>query len=399
MNTHIPPSLHPTLTAIREVMVKHIYPLEPDFLNPHTGFRSLLPRLQQVRQIVKDRGLWTPHLPVEYGGMGLTLTEFAHISEELGRSPLGHYIFNCQAPDIGNMELLLAHATDEQKEKYLLPLARGNIRSCFSMTEPEYPGSNPAWLGAVAVKEADSYSINGHKWFTSAADGASFAIVMALTHPEAENRYRRASMILVPMDTPGLTLVRNISVMGHAGEDYPTHAEIRYENCRVPLENLLGPEGEGFALAQKRLGPGRIHHCMRWIGISERAFELMCQYAATRQVAPGKLLGEQGSIQAWIAESRAEINAARLMVLHTAGKIDAEGQYAARDDVSLIKFYVAGVLQRVLDRAIQVHGALGVTDDLPLAYWYRHERAARIYDGPDEVHKMSVARRILAKYQ
>jgi len=399
MNTHIPPSLHPTLTAIREVMVKHIYPLEPDFLNPHTGFRSLLPRLQQVRQIVKDRGLWTPHLPVEYGGMGLTLTEFAHISEELGRSPLGHYIFNCQAPDIGNMELLLAHATDEQKEKYLLPLARGNIRSCFSMTEPEYPGSNPAWLGAVAVKEADSYSINGHKWFTSAADGASFAIVMALTHPEAENRYRRASMILVPMDTPGLTLMRNISVMGHAGEDYPTHAEIRYENCRVPLENLLGPEGEGFALAQKRLGPGRIHHCMRWIGISERAFELMCQYAATRQVAPGKLLGEQGSIQAWIAESRAEINAARLMVLHTAGKIDAEGQYAARDDVSLIKFYVAGVLQRVLDRAIQVHGALGVTDDLPLAYWYRHERAARIYDGPDEVHKMSVARRILAKYQ
>ncbi|HNB54190.1 MAG TPA: acyl-CoA dehydrogenase family protein, partial [Anaerolineales bacterium] len=207
------------------------------------------------------------------------------------------------------------------------------------------------------------------------------------------------SMILVPMDTPGLTLVRNVSVMGHTGEDYATHGEIQYENCRVPLKNLLGPEGEGFALAQERLGPGRIHHCMRWLGISERTFELMCQYAATRQVAPGKLLGEQGAVQGWIAESRAEINAARLLVLHTAEKIDAEGQYAARDDISLIKFYVAGVLQRVLDWAIQVHGALGVTDDLPLAYWYRHERAARIYDGPDEVHKMSVARRILASYK
>jgi len=398
-----PPVPHPVvpnvLAAIREVMAEHLYPLEPDFLNAHVGFRSLLPRLQQVRQIVKDRGLWAPHLPREYGGLGLTLSEFAHISEELGRSPLGHYAFNCQAPDIGNMELLLGHATDEQKEKYFLPLARGDIRSCFSMTEPEYPGSNPTWMGTVAAKDGHSYSINGHKWFTSSADGATFAIVMALTDPHAENRFRRASMILVPMDTPGLTILRNISVMGHTSEDYPSHAEIRYDNCRVPLENLLGPEGEGFALAQERLGPGRIHHCMRWIGISERAFDLMCKRAASRQIAPGKLLGEQGTVQTWIAESRAEINAARLMVLHTAEKMDAEGQYAARDDISLIKFFVAGVLQRVLDRAIQVHGALGVTDDLPLAYWYRHERAARIYDGPDEVHKMSVARRILAKYR
>lgn len=394
-----PPHLQTPLTAIREVMTEHILPLEPDYLNPHIGFRTLLPRLQQVRQLIKDRSLWAPHLPKAYGGMGLTLSEFAYISEELGRSPLGHYAFNCQAPDIGNMELLLAHANDEQKDQYFLPLARGDIRSCFSMTEPEYPGSNPAWLGATARKDGDFYVINGHKWFSTSADGAAFAVVMAQTDPHAENRYRRASMILVPMDTPGLTLVRNVSVMGHTGEDYATHGEIRYENCRVPLTNLLGPEGEGFALAQERLGPGRIHHCMRWIGISERAFELMCQYAATRQVAPGKLLGEQGAVQGWIAESRAEINAARLLVLHTAEKIDAEGQYAARDDISLIKFYVAGILQRVLDRAIQVHGALGVTDDLPLAYWYRHERAARIYDGPDEVHKMSVARRILAKYK
>ena len=258
-----PSHLLPTLTAIREVMAKHILPLEPDFLNSHVGFRSLLPRLQQVRQLIKDRGLWAPHLPQAYGGMGLTLSEFAYISEELGRSPLGHYAFNCQAPDIGNMELLLAHATDEQKEKYFLPLARGDIRSCFSMTEPEYPGSNPAWLGAVAAPEADPYSLTGPTCSTSSAHVPAFCVVIPQTDPHADNRYRRASMILVSMDTPGLTLVRNVSVMGHTGEDYATHAEIPYDNCRVPLKNLLGPEGEGFALGQERLGPGRVHHCMR----------------------------------------------------------------------------------------------------------------------------------------
>ncbi len=388
--------LQQTLTAINDLMARYVLPLEPDFLNPEISFRQLLPQLDEVREIVKEQGLWAPFLPPDYGGMGFSLSEFAHISEQLGRSPLGHFAFNCQAPDVGNMELLLEHGSAKQKETFLEPLARGEIRSCFSMTEPHFPGSNPTWMGTTAVQDGD-YFINGRKWFTSSADGAAFAIVMAVTHPDAP-RHKRASMLIVPMESPGFEIVRNISVMGHPGDDYSSHAEVRYDHVRVPAKNLLGPAGEGFTLAQQRLGPGRIHHCMRWIGICERAFDLMCQRAATREVAPGRLLGEQGAVQAWIAESRAEINAARLMVVATAEKIDQQGQYAARDEISLIKFFVAGVLQRVLDRSIQAHGALGVTDDTPLAYWYRHERAARIYDGPDEVHKMAVARRLLRKY-
>jgi alkylation response protein AidB-like acyl-CoA dehydrogenase len=212
------------------------------------------------------------------------------------------------------------------------------------------------------------------------------------------NPYRRASQIIVPLNTEGFKVVRNISVMGDVGSDYASHAEVKYENCRVPRENLLGVEGEGFRIAQERLGPGRIHHCMRWIGICERAFDLMCRHAAQRELSPGKLLGSRQNVQEWIAESRAETSAARLLVLHTAERIDREGAQAAREDISLIKFFVAGIMQRVLDRAIQVHGALGMTDDTVLAYWYRHERAARIYDGPDEVHKTVVARSVLRKY-
>ena len=248
------------------------------------------------------------------------------------------------------------------------------------------------------MADGDDYVINGHKWFTSAAEGAAFAIVMAITNPQAE-RHSRASQIIVPLDAPGVELVRNISVMGEVGSGWASHAELRYTNVRVPQANLLGPEGQGFAIAQERLGPGRIHHCMRWLGICERALDLMCRYAVHRELAPGRVLADQQTIQNWVAESRAEINAARLMVLDAARQIDVRGQYAARDEVSLIKFYVAGVLQRVLDRALQTHGGLGMTDDTPLAYWYRHERAARIYDGADEVHKASVARRILRGYQ
>jgi alkylation response protein AidB-like acyl-CoA dehydrogenase len=381
---------------VRVFLAEEIYSLEQDFLRKR--FRELLPVLQQKREQVKALGLWTPHLPKEYGGLGFSLAEFAPLSEEMGRTPLGHFVFNCQAPDIGNMEILLAHGTDEQKQNYLLPLIRGEMRSCFSMTEPEYPGSNPAWMSTTAIKDGDDYVINGHKWFTSSAEGAAFAIVMAITNPEAGSPHQRASQIIVPTNIPGFKLVRNISVMGHVGDDYASHAEIIYENCRVPQKNLLGQEGAGFAIAQERLGPGRIHHCMRWIGICERAFEMMCDYAVNRQLTPGKPLATSDIIQTWIAESRAEINAARLMVLDTAQKIDREGAHAARDDVSLIKFFVANVLQKVLDRAIQIHGGLGVTDDTLLAYWYRQERAARIYDGPDEVHKIAVARRILRKY-
>ena len=391
------PRLDAILEQVRRFVQEELIPLEHTFLN--RPFRELLPTLQAKRQQVKEMGLWAPHLPAEYGGLGLTLSQFARVSEELGRTPLGHYVFNCQAPDIGNMELLLEHGTPEQQERWLRPLARGEIRSCFSMTEPEHAGSNPTWLSTTAVKDGDDYVINGHKWYTTSADGAAFAIVMAVTNPEAGNRHQRASQIIVPTDTPGFQLVRNISVMGHTGEDFFSHAEVIYENVRVPQSNRIGAEGEGFALAQQRLGPGRIHHCMRWIGICERAFDMMCRYAVERELAPGRTLADQEVIQMWVAESRAEINAARLMVLETARKIDARGSYAARDDISLIKFHVANVLQRVLDRSLQVHGGLGMTDDTPLAYWYSHERAARIYDGPDEVHKWSVARRILGRYR
>ena len=268
------------LDRIKEFLRTKVYPLETEFLQ--RPFRELAPTLSAKRDEVKAMGLWAPHLPKEHGGLGLSLSEFALVSEELGRTPIGHYLFNCQAPDIGNMEILLDHGTAEQKEKYFTPLARGEVRSCFSMTEPEHPGSDPTWMSTTATRDGDDYVINGHKWFTSSAEGASFAIVMAITNPAAPNRYKRASQIIVPIPTPGFQLVRNINVMGDEGSDYASHAEVRYENCRVPQSNLLGEEGEGFTIAQERLGPGRIHHCMRWIGICERAFDLMCGYAARR---------------------------------------------------------------------------------------------------------------------
>ncbi len=391
----ISPELEMILRAIREFVREEVMPLERPFLS--RDYNTLDPLLAQARAKAKSLGLWLPQIPQEYGGMGLSLVEYGLVSEILGQTPLGHYVFNCQAPDAGNMEILIEYGTKAQQEQYLMPLLRGEIRSCFSMTEPENPGSNPTWLSCTAVKEGSDYLINGQKWFTSSADGAAFAIVMAVTHPAA-SKHLRASQIIVPLDTAGVTLVRNISVMGEKGQGWASHSEITYDNARVPQKNLLGREGEGFAIAQQRLGPGRIHHCMRWIGICERAFDEMCRYANLRQVAPGRLLAQQQTIQNWVAESRAEINAARLMVLDAASKIDRAGSYAAREEISLIKFYVAGVLQRVLDRAIQTHGALGMTDELPLAFWYSHERAARIYDGPDEVHKRSVARRILGRY-
>jgi acyl-CoA dehydrogenase len=266
------------------------------------------------------------------------------------------------------------------------------------MTEPEFAGSNPVWMGTSALKDGGEYVIRGHKWFASSADGAAFAVCMAVTNPAEKDPYKRASMIIVPTGTPGFELVGNISVMGHRGSDWQSHGEVMYHGARVPLANLLGPEGGGFVLAQHRLGPGRIHHCMRWIGICERAFDILCTHASTRQLAPGDLLGSRQMVQQWIAESRAEIDQARLLVLHAAWKIEREGAPAARQEISIIKFTVARTLQRVLDRAIQALGALGMTDDTPLAFWFAHERAGRIYDGADEVHIASVAKRILAGY-
>ncbi len=330
--------------------------------------------------------------------MGLPLRAFGPLSEVMGRTPFGLYVFNCQAPDIGNMEILLEYGTAEQQERFLAPLARGDVRSCFAMTEPEHAGSNPVWMSTTAVLDGNEWVIDGHKWFTSSADGAAFAVVMAVTDPDAEKPHQRASQILVPTNTPGYRRVRNIPVMGEEGEDYISHAEVRFDGCRVPRANLLGERGGGFAIAQQRLGPGRIHHCMRWIGICERAFEMTCERAATRELAPGKLLASRQVIQHWIAESRAAIHASRLMVTDAARIIDESGSYAARQEISIIKFFVANTLHQVLDRAIQVHGALGVTEDTMLSFWSRHERGARIYDGADEVHKTVIARQVFKAY-
>ena len=382
---------------IKQFVKEELYPLEPWILN--CEWEEKLPKLNELREIVKSRGLWLPQIPKEYGGLGLTNAQHGEISEILGGSPYGHYCFNCQAPDAGNMEILIEFGTKEQQEKYLYPLLRGEIRSCFAMTEPNNAGSNPVKMSSVALKEGDEYVINGHKWFTSSCDGASFAIAMLVTDPEGENPHQRASQIIVPLDTPGFEFVRNVSIMGHPGGGWESHAEVKFNDCRVPLSNVLGEDGAGFSIAQKRLGPGRIHHCMRWLGICERAFDLMCERALTRTIAPAETLGDKQTIQNWIAECRAEINAARLLIQDAAEKIDSIGASNARAEISIIKFYCANVLQKVVDCAIQVHGALGVTDDTILAFYYRHERAARIYDGADEVHKSRLARAILKKYK
>lgn len=390
---HTSATLFDLVSRYQAFLKEFIYPIEKEII--YGSFKSHLPKLRELRALAKSKGLFTPHLSIDEGGLGLSLPEFAHISEILGTSPLGHYIFNCNAPDIGNMELMHQFASPFLKETFLQPLQRGEIRSCFAMTEPEHAGSNPIHMSTTAVLEGDEYVINGHKWFTSSADGAHFTIVMAITNPEAENVYQRASMILVPLHNPGYRLVRNISIMGDEGEDYLSHGEVKFTNCRVPKSHLIGEEGQGFTLAQVRLGPGRIHHCMRWIGICERALGLMCDRSMSRELNPGKFLSGQQTIQNWIAESAAEIKASRLLVLHTAEKIEKEGAKAAKEDISTIKFYVSDVLMKVLDRAIQVHGALGITDDTLLSFWYRHERGARIYDGPDEVHKSVLAKSIL----
>jgi acyl-CoA dehydrogenase len=395
MESSLPAASRERLVKLRQFVDRELVPLEPLFL---TGdWAKLEPVLEDKRRAAKAEGLWAPNLPQELGGLGVTLVELGLFSEVAGRTPTGHYVFGCQAPDAGNAELLLLHGTPEQKDRWLKPLARGDIRSCFAMTEPEQPGSNPTTLAATAVREGDEYVLNGRKWFTSSADGARFAIAMAVTSPEAP-RHGRASMIIVETDRPGYQLVRNIPVMGHSGGGYYSHAEVRFTHCRVPASHLLGAEGMGFALAQDRLGPGRIHHCMRWLGISQRALDELIRRALTREIAEGQRLADQQIIQTWIAECAAEIQAARALVLQTAEQAEREGFRAARDRISMIKYLTAQAMERVLDRAIQVHGALGMTDDTVLAFLYRHERAARIYDGPDEVHKLSVAKSLLKQH-
>jgi alkylation response protein AidB-like acyl-CoA dehydrogenase len=395
MDFSIPTSTQEMLDQVRQFVTDELFPLEPQAAA--RTFRELVPLLHAKRERVRQLGFWQPQIPREHGGMGLGFLEHALVSEQLAHTPFGHYVFGAQAPDAGNMEILLEFGTPAQQQHWLQPLLEGSARSCFSMTEPDRPGSNPVWMETTAVREGDQYVINGHKWFTTSADGAMFAIVMAVTNPNAPP-HLRASQIIVPTDAPGFQLVRNIPCMGHAGDDWASHGEIVYDQVRVPVENRLGEEGAGFALAQSRLGPGRIHHCMRWIGIAQRSLDLMCQRAIARELAPDQPLADQQTVQNWIAESQAEITAARLMVLDAGWKIDRVGARAARVEISAIKFHTARVMLEVVDRAIQAHGALGVTDDTVLQYFYRHERSARIYDGPDEVHKRVVARQLLKQH-
>ena len=396
MDFETPAEITALCDGVRRFMEEQVYPLERRGAWRMEAGGPAYPRdVRTVQARAKALGYWAFHLPREAGGAGIPFMHYALVNEILGRSPLGPVCVGSQAPDSGNAEILWRHGTAEQKERWLRPLVDGEIRSCFSMTEPEVAGSDPRLLRTTAVRDGDHYVINGHKWFSSGAHGAAFAIVMAKTNSDASSPYLQFSQIIVPADTPGFRIERGIPVMG---DDDNHHAEIRYEDCRVPVANRLGPEGLGFAIAQERLGPGRIHHCMRWLGVAQRAFELMCSYANERELF-GSTLAQKANVQDWVAECAADIQAARLLTLHAAWRIDTAGPEAARDEIGLIKFFGAQVLHRVVDRAVQVHGAAGVSEDHPLSMFYRQARLARIYDGPDEVHKMVVARRILARHE
>ncbi len=379
------------LAQVRAFMDERVLPSEPVLDREDDAADALV---AELRDEVRALGLWAPHVPPEAGGTGTGFLDYAYLNEHIGRSLWGQLVFGCQAPDAGNAEILHLFGTDDQKERWLRPLVAGEIRSFFSMTEPEVPGSDPTTLRTRAVRDGDDWVIDGHKWFSSGAEGAAFGIVMTVTDPDAAP-HGRATQIIVPADTPGVDVVRPVPVMGHAGRGWTTHCEVRYTNVRVPVANTLGNEGEGFRIAQKRLGPGRIHHVMRWLGQMQRAFALMCSYSLERQAFGGPL-SEKQTVQNWIADSYAQIQACRLMTLDAAHKID--GGDEARVEISAIKFFAAQALQDVIDRAIQVHGARGLTDETPLAHMLTTARAGRIYDGPDEVHRMVVARRILKTF-
>ena len=395
-------SLTPKVEDIRNRLIafmdEYVYPNEKVAAEQvhASGDEHLEPPIvKELKKKAKAQKLWNLFLPDDEYGAGLKNWEYGTLCEIMGRSYIAPRVFNCAAPDTGNMEILAEFGTPAQKQRWLEPMLAGEMRSCFSMTEPETAGSDPTLLQTRAVRDGDHYVINGHKWFTSGAYGASFAIAMVVTDPDAP-RHRRASMIIVPTDTPGFNLIRAVSVMGHTGGG--GHCEIRYEDCRVPATNMLGVEGGGFAIAQARLGPGRIHHCMRCIGAAERALELMCKRANTRYTH-GSLLAEKSVIQNWIAESRMEIEQARLLTLYAAWKMDTVGKKEARQEIAMIKVVAANMMMIVLDRAIQTFGAMGVSDDTPIARMWRDGRSMRLADGPDEVHKMTIARRELRKWQ
>jgi acyl-CoA dehydrogenase len=388
------PEFEEKLRWMRDFVKEEVFPLEVIDADDETFMRIV----RSLQEEVKKRGLWAAHLPPELGGQGLGQVKLGLMHEIDGMSVWAPIVFGNQAPDSGNSEVLAHFGTNEQKQRWLHPLLEGRVRSGFSMTEPMHAGSDPVLMSTTAVLEGDEWVINGHKWFTTNGMIADFLIVMAVTDPEAAP-YQRASMFLVPADTPGVKKLRNIPTMAGEHERFGYgHSEILYEDVRIPKTGIIGRRGQGFEIAQMRLGPGRIHHCMRWLGQARRAFDMLCERSLQREAFGGPLAQKQ-TVQNWIADSAAEMQAARLMTLHAAWMIDEQGAPAARKEIALIKFYGARVLHDVIDRAIQLHGSLGYSSDLPLEEMYRHARAARLYDGPDEVHRQSVARYILKDYQ
>jgi acyl-CoA dehydrogenase len=392
------PEFQEKLDWMREFVRERIWPLET--LIDELGYDGLKRAVAPFAEEVRERALWAAHLDPELGGQGFGQVKLGLMHEILGTSPIAPLAFGNAAPDSGNSEILALAGSEEQKERYLHPLLAGDLKSAFSMTEPDTAGSDPTLLQTSAVRDGDEWVINGHKWFTSNGSIADFLIVMAVTDPDARP-HQRASMLLVDADTPGIRIERDVATMEHPNENfgrYGNHAEVFYENVRVPAQALLGPQGAGFLIAQQRLYPGRIHHCMRWLGVARRAFDMLCERSLYRY-AHGSTLSKHQTVQNWIADSEAEMQAARLMTLHAAWVMDTEGVAAARKHIAVIKFYGAKVLHDVVDRAVQAHGALGYSTDLPLEAMYRYARAARIYDGPDEVHRASVARQVLRGYE
>ncbi|MGI8558582.1 MAG: acyl-CoA dehydrogenase family protein [Solirubrobacteraceae bacterium] len=390
------PEFEEHLQWMREFVREEIWPIETLGLGVNEIDRVFAP----LQQRVKDRGLWAAHLAPELGGQGYGQVKLGLMHEILGSSPYAPLAFGNQAPDSGNSEILALVGTPEQRERWLEPLLEGDLRSAFSMTEPG-AGADPTMLETSARSDGEGgWVIDGHKWFSSNASIADFLIVMAVTDPDARP-HQRASMFIVEADAPGVNILRDVGTMEHPQSDYGRyggHAEILYEGVRVGADALLGAQGAGFLIAQHRLGPGRIHHCMRWLGVAQRAFDMLCERSLSR-VVHGSTLAEKQTIQNWIADSAAQMQAARLMTLHAAWVMDTAGPSAARKEIGLIKFFGAQMLHDVVDRALQTHGSLGYSTDMPLEAMYRFARAARIYDGPDEVHRASVARMILRGYE
>jgi acyl-CoA dehydrogenase len=379
-------------------MDEHVYPNERTYVEQHeTGEKWVTPAImEELKAKARDAGLWNLFLPDEEYGPGLTNLEYAPLCEIMGRSPIGPEIFNCSAPDTGNMEVLVRNGSDAQKEKWLKPLLAGEIRSAFAMTEPGVASSDATNIQSRIERDGDEYVLNGRKWWTSGAGehACKILIFMGKSDPEAE-KYKQQSMILVPRDTPGVTLIRPLSVFGYDHAPHG-HFEIDFKDVRVPAENMILGEGRGFEIAQGRLGPGRIHHCMRLIGVAERSLEAMCNRAKAR-VAFGKTLAEQGVVIDGIARSRIEIEQARLLTLKAAFMMDTVGNKVARSEIAMIKVIAPQMACNVIDRAIQVHGAGGVADDFGLAYAWAKSRSLRLADGPDEVHRLTIARLELKK--